>query len=236
MNKYGISDKGLARAQNQDSFIIREGKGALLAIVCDGIGGHRAGDVASRLACQGMVLHFDKYFANNPEEWFCQSLKAVNRFIYEKAIENSELKGMGTTMVAALIMDGETWIMNVGDSRCYEYTEKKGLVQLTEDHSLVNELIKNEGMDPQKAYEIGKHVITRAVGIWLGVEPDIFRIDNDYQWLLLCSDGLYNYVPLGDIADTLANGEEMADKAQRLVDFANVAGGYDNITAVMVEM
>ena len=95
MKKYGITDKGLARAQNQDSFIIRETDDVLLMIVCDGIGGHRAGDVASRLACQGMVLHFDKHYDGNPRQWLNQSVKAVNHFIYEKAIENPELKGMG---------------------------------------------------------------------------------------------------------------------------------------------
>ncbi len=234
MNRFGLTDKGFARAQNQDSFTTVEKDGALLIVVCDGIGGHKAGDVASRLACQKMAEHFKENYEDNPEVWFLQALADVNRMVYDKARESEDYRGMGTTMVAALMRQDDVTVLNVGDSRCYYLEKGRNLVQVTNDHSLVNELIR-EGMDPTKAMALGHHVITRAIGITPQITPDIFHLTERFRYLLVCTDGLYNYVNEDDIIRTLASRTTIDSKCQRLIDLANLVGGYDNITAVIAE-
>ncbi len=236
MRCYGLTDIGKTRIQNQDSFLITENdSGATLVIVCDGIGGHQAGDIASKLTCNLMATYFHNHYDKNPQRWFKQALRKVNNAVYDEAQENSRLKGMGTTIVAVIISGDEINILNVGDSRCYYVSNDSELIQITEDHSLINDLIKKEGMDEQTAREFGQHVITRAVGVWPVVEGDIYRFDEDYRYLILCSDGLHNYVSSEAIVETVTSEMTMEEKCQKLIDLANDAGGFDNITVALVE-
>ncbi|MBQ4251825.1 MAG: Stp1/IreP family PP2C-type Ser/Thr phosphatase, partial [Erysipelotrichaceae bacterium] len=206
-----------------------------LVIVCDGIGGHQAGDVASKLTCNLMATYFQNHYDNEPERWFKQALRKVNNAVYDEAQENSRLKGMGTTIVAAILGGDDIYILNVGDSRCYYISEKGELIQITEDHSLINDLMKKEGMDLEMAKELGQHVITRAVGVWPAVEGDIYRFNEPYRYLMLCSDGLHNYVSEEAILETINSELTIEEKCRKLVDLANEAGGFDNITVALVE-
>lgn len=229
----GLTDTGKTRLQNQDCFAIAEENGIVLMVVADGIGGHKAGDIASKLACNLMVTYFKNNYDSNPERWFRQSLKKANKIIHDEAQSSENLRGMGTTIVAALIFDGEVWILNVGDSRAYFQTVADDLVQITEDHSLVNDLIIHEGMSPEQAKTLGKHIITRAVGIWPTVEGDVYQMTEQYKALLLCSDGLHNYVSGETVREILRQDCSVAEKCQKLIDAANEAGGFDNVTAVL---
>ena len=236
MNSFGQTDKGYARVMNQDYYLIAEKNNATLAVVCDGIGGHQAGDVASRLACETLQIYFDDHYENNPEWFLKQALKRVNKVVYDKAQSDDAYKGMGTTMVCSIMTDKGLYVLNVGDSRAYVLTDKNQLVQLTEDHSLVNDLVKKEGMDEEKARELGQHVITKAIGIWPVTDGDIFEVTDSFKCLLLCSDGLHNYVPSFVINEILAD-EQLSghEKCKKLVDKANEVGGFDNTTVVIVE-
>ena len=237
MRYYGMTDKGISRAQNQDCFRIVREDDNVLAVVADGIGGHQAGDVASRLACDSLVKSFRKNYDHNPDFWFATSLDRVNRIVYELAGKEPKYRGMGTTMVAAVIdKDNTVSLLNVGDSRAYILDNENHLIQLTEDHSLINELIKRDGMTMEKAMEIGAHVITRAIGIWPAIEGDIYTVEEDFKCLMLCSDGLHNYVEPEKIIQIL-NDKDLTgrSKCEKLVAMANEAGGYDNITVVLME-
>lgn len=236
MNSFGQTDKGYARVMNQDCYLIDEKNNAILAVVCDGIGGHQAGDVASRLTCETLKKYFDRNFDGRAEWWLKNALKRVNKVVYEKGRSDPAFKGMGTTMVAAIITDDKLYVLNVGDSRAYVLSDGNQLVQISEDHSLVNDLVKKEGMDPEKAREIGQHVITKAIGIWPTTDGDLFEVTDSFKSLMLCSDGLHNYVPAFEIVDVLSNKKLSGyEKCQKLVDSANDAGGFDNTTVVIVE-
>ena len=237
MRYYGITDRGLTRAQNQDSFRIVQQDDTVLAIVCDGIGGHQAGDIASRMACDTMVRCFRRQYDKNPEIWYTNSLDKVNKVVYELARSEPKYKGMGTTMVAALVDNsGKTFLLNIGDSRAYMIDKEGVIIQLTEDHSLVNELIKRDGLAEEKAMEIGRHVITKAIGIWPVIEGDIYELDEDFSYLMLCSDGLHNYVEPQQVVEVLQDKEMTGrQKCEKLVELANRAGGFDNITVILVE-
>lgn len=235
MGAYGLTDIGKARNQNQDAFAIVEENDATLVVVADGIGGHQAGDVASKLACNLLMTYFKNLYDHNPEKWFKQSLKKVNKIVFEEANNSVNLKGMGTTIVAAIITEDDVWILNVGDSRAYYLTKADMLIKITEDHSLANDLVVKEGMSPEQARELGKHIITRAVGIWPKVEGDIYQLTDKYKALLLCSDGLHNYVAPNEIIKILTSAKSNDEKCKQLINKANSAGGFDNITAVIVD-
>ena len=235
MKAFGITDKGLKREQNQDSYVIVDDGDALLVAVCDGIGGHQAGDIASTLTCNTLSSCFRNEYDGDPEDWFRLALKKVNRKVYEEASGNPDLKGMGTTLVAAIITEDRTYILNVGDSRCYYFNKNDELIQISEDHSLVNDLVRIEGMELEKAEAVGRHIITRAVGIWPVVEGDIYELSDDFRYLMLCSDGLHDYVGADKIIDILKDSRSTNKKLEELVDTANEVGGYDNITVILAE-
>lgn len=235
MKAYGITDKGLKREQNQDSYVIVEDEDVTFVAVCDGIGGHQAGDIASRLTCNLLSTCFKNQYNNNPEKWFRSALKKVNKLVYDESETNPHLKGMGTTLVGAVITRQATYILNVGDSRCYFMGTDGSFTQITEDHSLVNDLVKIEGMEPEKAEAVGRHIITKAVGIWPAVEGDIFELTDDYKYLMLCSDGLHDYVEQEDIINILNEEKSVPKKLEEMVDKANEVGGFDNTTVVLVE-
>ncbi len=237
MNSFGLTDKGLIRKINQDNFVLNTSSQATMAVVCDGIGGNKAGDVASKIAAESLLSIFKKgYTTVDKHEWINQAIKIVNIDVYKQSIENLDYKGMGTTLVAAFVDDKNTYVANVGDSRCYCLTKQGKLIQITDDHTLINELVNKKGIDIQLAEKIaGRNVITRAIGIFQSVEVDIFKIEFDYKELLLCSDGLHGYVSHEVISEVMRDSKLTAkQKATKLVELANAAGGYDNITVVVV--
>lgn len=236
---FGKTDRGRVRTDNQDACFAGETEnGAVLAVVCDGMGGANAGSLASTLA----VKHITDYVNRScPNEITAEEAEAVlrnaflsaNITIYDKALENPELKGMGTTAAAVLTCGGSAVIANVGDSRVYLLND--GIHQLTRDHSVVQSLIESGKITPEAArVHPRKNVITRAVGAEeeLAVDSTVIPF-NEGETLLLCSDGLTNFLEDGEIYDVFAKND-ISVVAERLVERANENGGGDNITVVTV--
>lgn len=240
MISYGISDQGLVRDQNQDSFFIAQNKNQdFIAVVCDGIGGGVAGDVASKMA----VCDMQKQFASAPKfeddmqvkVWLNESIHHANDLIFTQSSKSKSQKGMGTTIVGALITsDARAYIFNVGDSRTYGFYDE--LICLTQDHNLITDLIKAGEIDEAQALSHPKrNLLTNALGIWNEVKVDINKINNNYRYLLICSDGLHGYVPEGAISSVLISGGDVKNKVESLIELSKHAGGYDNVSVILVQ-
>ena len=235
------SDIGQQRDENEDYVGFFQNKAGInFAIVADGIGGHQGGDVASEMAVSHMGFRFENTTFKEPNDavkWLASEVQDENQHIIEKAREFSDLNGMGTTMVAALLFDQKFLMANIGDSRGYLFRDGQ-LHQLTEDHSLVNELVKRGEISAEQARQHPqKNIITRT----LGISPDADIDTNLYQiqpgdQLLLCSDGLTNMVTDQQLATVLATTQTSTQKCETLIKLANAAGGKDNITALLMAL
>lgn len=236
-----LTDQGRVRQHNEDSGgVIQNFDGQRLAIVADGMGGHRAGDVASHMTLVELTKQWEQSSrintADTAEKWLKEHILNVNDLLFEHAQKNSECDGMGTTIVAAICTDYFATIANIGDSRCYLLNES-GFNQITEDHSLVNELVRFGQITKEDAeHHPRKNVLLRALGTEEKVEIDIKTImfeEGDY--LLLCSDGMSNKVSDQEMKEILANNDELENKAENFISLANEYGGEDNITLAIVE-
>lgn len=234
------SDIGQQRKENEDYVgVFKNAAGINFAIVADGIGGHQGGDVASEMAVSHMGYRFENTTFSEPTDavkWLAAEVQDENQHIIDKAREFSDLNGMGTTMVAALMFNDEFLMANIGDSRGYLFRDGQ-LQQLTEDHSLVNELVKRGEISTEQARQHPqKNIITRT----LGISPDADIDTNLYHMqpgdqLLLCSDGLTNMVTDEQLSQVLqADDLTATQKCEQLIKLANAAGGFDNITALIV--
>lgn len=233
------TDVGQRRNTNQDYTGLFENKaGHKLAILADGMGGHQAGDVASQMAVNNLGASWQESDISTPEkaaQWFIKVIQKENVNIYEKGQSQPEYLGMGTTIVGAILMDNSFTLANIGDSRAYLIRNNE-LLQLTEDHSLVNELVKSgEITREMAANHPRKNVLTRSLGMPNAVEVDVAShqwVEGDY--LLLCSDGLTNMVPEKDILSILSAEGQLEEKVNTLISSANNAGGLDNITVLVI--
>ncbi|MFC0524089.1 Stp1/IreP family PP2C-type Ser/Thr phosphatase [Pontibacillus salicampi] len=240
MNGYFLTDKGQVRSHNEDSGgLFFNQNHQILAVVADGMGGHRAGDVASNIATSSLHNKWlDTSAIHTPEQaetWLRDTIKTVNSEIYEHAIHNEECHGMGTTVVAVICTDEFFSVAHIGDSRCY-LANGTGFKQVTEDHSLVNELVRTGQISPQDAeHHPRKNVLLKALGTEANTEVDIRTVtwDPDNQ-LLLCSDGLSNKMSDEELYDFVKTPMVLEDAASKLVNIANERGGEDNITLVIV--
>ncbi|MCD2256222.1 Stp1/IreP family PP2C-type Ser/Thr phosphatase [Agrilactobacillus fermenti] len=233
------TDVGRKRQSNQDSVGVFENEaGAHIAVVADGMGGHQGGDVASEMVVSHLGDNFRNNQATNIDElvrWLVFELNSENKRILETAHTHANLSGMGTTFVATLMVADTYIVANIGDSRCYRLRENQ-LKQLTEDHSLVNELVKHGDISPEDAKNHPqKNLITRSLGISKNVDADV-TIFHSYpqDYLLLCSDGLTNMVSDIEIQTVLESDVDLQTKCDRLIDLANTHGGLDNITALLI--
>lgn len=233
------SDIGKRRHMNQDyANVFTNQAGMYLAILADGMGGHLAGDVASKMAVDGLGAAWSTSTIAKPEEarqWFMTEIQNVNKAIYQEGIAHPEMQGMGTTIVSTALLDEEFVLAHVGDSRAY-LIQNDQLKQLTDDHSLVNELLKSgEITEEMAANHPQKNVLTRSVGIVGTIKTDVSEHEcrqNDY--LLLCSDGLTNMVSEANILSIVISDQTLEAKAKQLIDTANDAGGADNITVLLI--
>ena len=235
MKVYARSDIGPVRALNEDSYYA-PAEGENFCCVADGMGGHNAGEVASAMAAETIATRLrDRRLA--PHERLHRAVYAANAAIYDKARENREMSGMGTTVTALLIEDGEAHIAHVGDSRCY-LLRNRVLMQLTSDHTLVEELLLQGAITPREARNHpNRNVITRALGTDVSVKVDLMRVRVEKgDTFLLCSDGLYNHVSDRDMLETLNSRMKRENKVSALVDQAIDGGGHDNITAMLVSV
>lgn len=239
MKFYAITDIGRKRELNED-YIYTSGQpiGALpnLFIVADGMGGHKAGDYAS----MHTVDRFVEVIRELGEEHGVQdaineAVTAANAYIYQRSRENSNLSGMGTTLVLATCIGNEAIVANIGDSRLYLVND--AMTQITRDHSLVEEMVTLGGIDREMARNHpDKNIITRAVGVKENVAADFFEVDlTKGDKLLLCSDGLTNMLRDEEIYQIIQENKELEQAAKALIDAANENGGRDNIAVVLVE-
>ncbi|MBQ3057825.1 MAG: Stp1/IreP family PP2C-type Ser/Thr phosphatase [Clostridia bacterium] len=237
MRIYSKIDIGKERSSNQDAFFAGEiSQDIAFAVVCDGMGGANAGEVASRTA----VKTISEYIINSYRKKITirdfvkilrNALISANITLYDMAAKDEELKGMGTTAVVVVIKGNEVAIAHVGDSRIYLVNEE--IIQLTRDHSIVQTLIESGEISPEDAaLHPRKNVITRALGVEEDVAVDTAELVlSDDDTLLLCTDGLTNFVAVEDILKTFKEND-IALVPEKLVELANAGGGGDNITAV----
>jgi serine/threonine protein phosphatase PrpC len=246
----GLTDVGLQRDHNEDSFAILQDHE--LYIVADGMGGHRAGDVASKLATEAIVdffrataaedftwpFHFDSRMSEE-ENRLLTGIKIANRQIVERSSRSRECHGMGTTVVGALFSGrkGKMYIGHVGDSRAYRVRAGE-IRQMTRDHSLVNDyLLAMPELTEEQKSELPKNVITRALGMQEHVSVDLQGDDASVgDCYVLCSDGLSGMIEDSEILDIVSQSSNIDEACRKLIALANEHGGEDNITAVLVKI
>lgn len=241
MEVYFQSDIGKRRKSNQDyTATFTNQKNQLLALLADGLGGHQAGDIASRQAVEEIGIAWEATTIDDSEkavQWFLQHIQQTNQRIFEKGQSQPTLSGMGTTLEVVTLLDNHLALAHVGDSRIYLFREQR-LIALTEDHSLVNALLKSGEITQEMAENHPrKNIITRSLGMPGSLEVDvaIHRIE-DHDQLLLCSDGLTNMVSEPKITQILLEAASLQDASQRLIDEANAKGGLDNITVLLIDV
>lgn len=234
------SDVGRRRNMNQDYTNVFENQvGIPLAILADGMGGHLAGDVASQMVVTSLGESWNNTSFSTVEEtteWMQENIRKANKEVYETGQERMEYTGMGTTVVMATLLNDQVVIANVGDSRAYVLRSKE-LLQITEDHSWVNELVKSGEISKEAAEtHPQKNVLVRTVGMPGEVEADIFLHSwEPGDYIILCSDGLTNMVSEAGIAEIVSDGGSLEDKVAELINQANDAGGADNITVLIIQ-
>ena len=237
MKIFSKTDKGRVRSDNQDAYFAgRISDNAVFAVVCDGMGGANAGNVASENAVRHISEYIirsyrDRMYISELEKTVRNAVTSANIELYDMSASEQSLSGMGTTAIIALIKDGESVIANVGDSRIYLVNEN--IKQLTRDHSVVQSLIESGKITPEDAkYHPRKNVITRAIGAEGSVTADssVIRL-NRGDSLLLCTDGLSNYLDDNEILSVFKN-TDISAVPEALVEKANLNGGGDNITVV----
>lgn len=239
MKSFAITDVGKRRELNEDYIYTSDktvGNLSNLYIVADGMGGHNAGDYASKHTVEKVVetiaaLHEE----TDDRQIITEAIDRANGYIYEKAKEDSSLSGMGTTLVVATCKDDVVTVANIGDSRMYIVNRE--IRQITKDHSLVEEMITMGGIDREAARNHpDKNIITRAIGVREYVMADFFTAALEKgDKLLLCSDGLTNMLKDDEIHHIIASNDELETAARELIAAANANGGRDNIAVVLVE-
>lgn len=245
MNLFGLTDTGLVRKNNQDSYAIRVLDDDLaIAVVCDGMGGAQAGNIASAVAVEAFAAAMEDACkqglppdAERKQELLRIACRAANTRVYDLSQTNPEYQGMGTTLVAALILSHEVYVVNVGDSRCYILSGQK-LTQVTSDHSLVQALVDCGDITPEEARSHPqKNLITRALGIDESIRCDVFRLDRRIgDKLLLCSDGLSNVVADNAMQSELELLLSPEDTARMLLSMAIEQGAPDNVTVILAQL
>lgn len=238
---WGITDKGAVRTQNQDCFYLKEIESDLVTVmVCDGMGGHRAGNVASMLAVNVASAYLESLtpeeLAEVPNEHLVRCANLSNEAVYQKAEQDPDCAGMGTTLVSAIVIGEKAYILNVGDSRAYHIGEE-GIVKISRDHSVVEDMVYRGDITPEEArLHPQKNLITRALGGDIKVEPDLYEKElKAGEFLLLCTDGLTNILTDQEILYEVLHGGAPEGCCQRMMDLALVRGASDNVTVVLIQ-
>jgi protein phosphatase len=231
-----VTDRGRKRPSNEDAFAYSIEHGVYL--VCDGMGGAAAGEIASSLAVDEAMRVLSARTggtAAKPPALLEEAVAAANEAIFSRAQRNHRLNGMGTTLVGVVADERSVWVLNVGDSRCYRLRASR-LEQLTSDHSLVEEQVRQGRMSPSEALRSPlRNVITRALGTQSSVTPDVIEVATEPGDLfLLCSDGLTRELSDPLIESLLKTDLSLEELCVRLVNSAKKAGGHDNITCLLI--
>jgi len=237
LNAVALSDKGKVRRLNQDMVYMSAGKiGVLpdLFLLADGMGGHQAGDYCSRTLIEKIADRVGKSGTGEHVAVLRKAIESANEELYRESLSNPELAGMGSTLVAAFIEKSTLYVFNVGDSRLYVAGHK--FQQITRDHSFVEEMVDAGRMKRgSSAYNNNKNIITRAVGIGMNVDIDIFEMHlKKSDVVMLCSDGLTNMLSDEEIDSVISGSESLKDAAEKLISDANEKGGTDNISVILI--
>lgn len=238
MKACAMTDTGRVRTANQDYVYAQvEPLGTLpnLFLVADGMGGHQAGDFASRYIAENLVAHLKQASSPQIVPLLREGILKVNGMLYEESMKNTELNGMGTTLVTAVIEDSTMYVANVGDSRLYLVRNR--MQQITKDHSFVEELVSLGQLERgSRDYREKKNIITRAVGTEDKLEIDFFEVSLEPgDYVLMCSDGLSNMLEDAEMEEIVCSELELSEKAEKLITVANDNGGKDNIAVVLID-
>ena len=238
---WGITDKGAVRTQNQDCFYLKEIESDLVTVmVCDGMGGHRAGNVASELAVNVASAYLESLtpeeLAEVPNEHLVRGANLANEAVYRKAEQDPDCAGMGTTMVSAIVIGDKAYILNIGDSRAYHIGEE-GIFKISRDHSVVEDMVYRGDITPEEArLHPQKNLITRALGGDMKVEPDLYEKElKAGEFLLLCTDGLSNILTDQELLYEVLHEGTPESCCQRMLDLALARGASDNVTVVLIQ-
>lgn len=232
-----LTDKGLERAKNEDYLAYFDTLNGHVFVVCDGMGGHLGGELASETAVEAVGFFFNEKYYKNPFEAVENAIIFANQKVYTRAKQNTEYYNMGTTVVLVLIRDDRVYYGHAGDSRLYVFSHKH-LKQLTKDHSYVNQLVDRKVISAKEAESHPrKNEITRALGLSENIEPEVTSsafLPDENDVLLLCSDGLNNMLSDKHIQKILSTELRIEEKASLLIEVANNNGGIDNISVQLV--
>ncbi len=237
MKSYSLTDVGVVRKVNQDYVYTSDkpvGHLPNLFVVADGMGGHRAGDYASKYTVEVLERELKRSDEEDVERALIQAVKVANHELIREAGTDEHLKGMGTTIVVATIINQMMYFANVGDSRLYLINQ--GILQLTKDHSLVEEMVRLGGIKPEEAkHHPDKNIITRAIGAKEEVEVDFYehRLKKG-DIILMCTDGLSNMVEDEELFHIVQGARDVVEAAEMLVETAKENGGTDNIGLVLI--
>ncbi|KEO81952.1 Stp1/IreP family PP2C-type Ser/Thr phosphatase [Tumebacillus flagellatus] len=231
---------GLVRQLNEDSYaVVAHQQPHGVAVVADGMGGHLAGEVASALAVEAVLKRLTENTESEPlepQDSLVAAIKDANQAVHERALSQQGLNGMGTTLIVTLFDQEQIHLGHIGDSRAY-LLQSGDLRQVTDDHTLVNELYKNGQITLDEAMNHPqRNIVTRAVGTDERVQPDLLQLEwNEGDILMICSDGLTNMVEERLLSDILRAEVPLSAKVDVLIEKAIVSGGHDNITVVLVQ-
>lgn len=243
MKYYGITDRGKLRKNNQDNYVIATNlNGDVFAIVCDGIGGSRGGDIASHLT----VSYFSQVFSTHPgfsskeeaRHWLRQNIFNINQIIFQYGNEHEEFKGLGTTMCGVLISSAGTFVVNIGDSRAYGFTKDGSFRQLTIDHTLIQDMLSHGEITQKEAESYPKkNVLTNALGVWETIRSDVDTHMEELNGFLICSDGLHGYVSESILKEIVLDRKlDPTLRVRKLLKKSLDAGGFDNITIILLDL
>lgn len=240
MRFFGKSDVGLTRKMNEDSLYCGWNQHqAFMGIVCDGIGGSASGEVASGIAVDMLSAQFRQapefHKDYEVDEWIRLNLSRINDTIYNRSMWSRKNRGMGTTIAGVIICSIGTYIFHAGDSRVYALYPD-GLIQMTEDHSVIQDLLSRHEITPDQAARHEKrNTLTNALGVWRIFRVEVNKLKPDYSMLLICSDGLHGYVEYRRIVNVLKTEGTLEEKTGMLIDLANLAGGHDNTSIILID-
>jgi len=239
METFYLTDAGKIRTHNEDSVIIVNKGNEYLMAVADGMGGHKAGEIASSIATEYIEEQFNKLETlgdkNNAIEWIRKIVDDINQKIFEYTNNHDESKGMGTTLVMAVKTDNYILFGNIGDSSGF-VIKNNTLTKVTKDHTLVNLLVSTGELTEEEAkYHPRKNVLMRALGANNPIEIDIFDVDTSVNGILLCSDGLTNMLTYEQIEKVVNSNLSIDEKVIRLIRKSNSRGGSDNISIAYLQ-
>ncbi len=238
MKTFSITDTGVTREMNQDYYFATDtnlGNLPNLFIVADGMGGHKAGDYASRHTIERVVASISRNSSEEPVTIIQEAISKANELLVAESNEDETKSGMGTTLVIATLVGDKLIVANVGDSRLYVISDM--VRQITRDHSLVDEMVRLGELNPSEARSHpDKNIITRAIGAQKNVKADFFEVElAEDDYVLMCTDGLTNMVRDEEILDIVRSEKEPEAIAHKLVRMANDNGGRDNITVTIIK-